>query len=474
MTIRFRNTLGGDLEDFTPLDSSRVSIYLCGPTVYDVPHVGHARPEIVFDVLRRHLRWRGYEVLFVRNITDVDDKIIARANELGVDAALIAERYTRAYEDAMRSLGVEPPDIAPRATGHIIEMQELISRLIDGGYAYPGEGSVYFAVEKYAGYGKLSGRGLDEIANRERVEPAPGKHHPLDFALWKAAKPAGQSSAGSQGVGGAHPPRRGEPAWLSPWGPGRPGWHIECSVMSTRYLGQPFDIHGGGADLIFPHHENEIAQSEAAEGRPFARFWLHNGHLNIRGEKMSKSLKNYLRIEELLEDYPPQVLRLFFSAAHYRSQMDYNPEALDEAKAVWERFRGFLRVTPQGDVDDAAVDRRMEAFGEAMDDDLNTPVALAALHELVRDGHSAVERGEYDTATEVRAAVLRGLEVLGCPPSADQRAELIGPLVGLLIAEREEARRSKDFDRADAIRSRLEQIGVRLEDSPEGPRWFIA
>ncbi len=455
MTIRFTNTLGGQLEEFTPLDPSRVNIYLCGPTVYDVPHVGHARPEIVFDILRRHLRWRGYEVLFVRNITDVDDKIIAKANELGVDAALVAEGYTRAYDDAMRSLGVEPPDIAPRATGHIIEMQELISRLIDGGCAYPGEGSVYFSVEKFDGYGKLSGRGLDEIANRERVEPAPGKHHPLDFALWKAAKP-------------------GEPAWPSPWGPGRPGWHIECSVMSTRYLGQPFDIHGGGADLIFPHHENEIAQSEAAEGRPFARFWLHNGHLNIRGEKMSKSLKNYLRIEELLEDYPPQILRLFFCSAHYRSQMDYNPEALDEAKAIWERFRAFLRVAPQGEVDDASINGRLEAFGRAMDDDLNTPVALAALHELVKDGHSAIERGEQETAVEVRAAVVKALEVLGCAASADERTDLIGPLVEVLIAEREEARRNKEFDKADEIRKRLDEIGIRLEDSPEGPRWFIA
>jgi len=455
MTIRFTNTLGGRKEDFEPLDPPRVNVYLCGPTVYDVPHVGHARPEIVFDVLRRHLRWRGYDVLFVRNITDVDDKIINKANELGVDAALVAERYTRAYDDAMRALGVAPPDIAPRATGHIIEMQELISRLVEAGYAYPGEGSVYFAVEKFAGYGKLSGRGLDELSNRERVEPAPGKHHPLDFALWKAAKP-------------------GEPAWPSPWGPGRPGWHIECSVMSTCYLGQPFDIHGGGADLIFPHHENEIAQSEAAEGKSFAKFWLHNGHLKIRGEKMSKSLKNYLRVEELLEDYPPQVLRLFFCSAHYRSQMDYVPEALEEAKAVWDRFRGYLRVAPEADVDADAVTRRLETFGAAMDDDLNTPEALAALHELVRDGHSAAERSEDQTAAELRAAVVTALDILGCAPGAAERTDLIDPLVELLIAERENARRNKEFDRADAIRARLEEIGIRLEDSAEGPRWFIA
>ncbi len=455
MTIRFTNTLGGVKEDFTPLDPSRVTIYLCGPTVYDVPHVGHARSAVVFDILRRHLRWRGYEVLFVRNITDVDDKIINKANELGVDAALVAERYTRAYDDAMRSLNVLPPDIAPRATGHIIEMIELIARLVESGNAYPGEGSVYFAVEKFAEYGKLSGRGLDVLANRERVEPAPGKHHPLDFALWKAAKP-------------------GEPSWPSPWGPGRPGWHIECSVMSSRYLGQPFDIHGGGDDLIFPHHENEIAQSEAGTGLvPFARYWLHNGQLKIRGEDMSKSLKNYVEIHEVLEDYSPQILRMFFCAANYRSQIDYTVGALDEAKAVWERFRGFLRVAPEAAVDDDLVSSRLEAFGSAMDDDLTTPEAIAALHEIVRDGHSAIERGEASTAAEVRAALVTALGVLGCPPEGRAGDEVVGPLVELLLAQREEARKEKSFDRADAIRKRLEEIGVRVEDSAEGPRWFI-
>ena len=454
MTIRFTNTLGGEKVDFEPFDPSRVTIYVCGPTVYDVPHVGHARPEIVFDTLRRHLIWRGYDVLFVRNITDVDDKIINRANELGVDPMLVAERYTRAYDDAMRALGILPPDVAPRATGHIIEMQELIGRLVDGGYAYPGEGSVYFAVEKFDGYGKLSGRGLDELANRERVEPAPGKHHPLDFALWKAAKP-------------------GEPAWPSPWGPGRPGWHIECSVMASRYLGQPFDIHAGGADLVFPHHENEIAQSQALDGTTFARYWLHNGHLKIRGEKMSKSLKNYIRIDEVLQDYPRQALRLFFCSAHYRSQMDYVPEALEEARTVWDRFRGYLRVVPEGEVPADVVGARLEAFGDAMDDDLNTPEALAALHELVRDGHSAAERGETQVATEVRAALATALDVLGCTPAPGVGTDIVGPLVEMLLAEREHARANKDFEHADEIRRRLTDIGVRIEDSPSGPRWFV-
>jgi len=455
VTISFTNTLGGGKQPFEPLDPPRVTIYVCGPTVYDVPHVGHARSACVFDVLRRHLMWRGYDVFFVRNITDVDDKIINRANELGVDSAVVAERYTRVYQDAMRRLNVLPPDVEPRASAHIPEMLELIAKLESDGYAYAGEGSVYYAVEKFDGYGKLSGRGLDELANRERVEAAAGKLHPLDFALWKGAKP-------------------GEPKWSSPWGPGRPGWHIECSAMSARYLGQPFDIHGGGADLIFPHHENEIAQSEAAHGVDFARVWLHNGHVKIRGEKMSKSLRNYVNIDEVLEDYSAEVMRLFFAGAQYRSQMDYGPDGLDEAKAVWERFRSFLRVAPVADVSDDDVAASLEAFGAAMDDDLNTPGALAALHDLVRRGNSALERGEIEIASGVRAAVAKGLELLGCRTDADARTDLVGPLVELLLEQRQAARAAKDFARADEIRARLTEIGVVVEDSADGARWFLA
>ena len=457
MTISFTNTLGGDKQAFEALDPPHVRIYVCGPTVYDVPHVGHARAAVVFDVLRRHLQWRGYDVFFVRNLTDVDDKIIKRANEDGIDAMVVAERYARIYQDAMRRLNVLEPDLEPRASAHIPEMLELIAQLEEQGFAYAGEGSVYFAVEKFEGYGKLSGRGLDELANRERVEAAPGKLHPLDFALWKGAKP-------------------GEPSWSSPWGPGRPGWHIECSAMSERYLGRSFDIHGGGADLIFPHHENEIAQSEAAHGVGFARYWLHNGHVNIRGEKMSKSLRNYVVIDEVLADYPPEVLRIFFAGAHYRSQIDYGPDLLEQAKAVWDGFRSFLRVSavPDG-VDDDAVATRLEAFGAAMDDDLNTPGALAALHDLVRQGHSALERGEHAIASEVRAAVAAGLEILGCRAEAGGGGtDVVGPLVELLLEQRQAARAAKDFARADEIRTKLAEIGVQVEDSSDGPRWFLA
>ncbi len=448
MTIRFTNTLGGAKADFVPIAPPKVGIYVCGPTVYDETHVGHARPAIVFDVLRRHLTWRGYDVLFVRNITDVDDKIINKSNELGVDSAVVAERFARRYDDAMRALGVLPPDVAPRASGHITEMIDLIASLIDGGHAYPGEGSVYYSVESFEGYGKLSGRGLDELANRERVEAAPGKRHGLDFALWKAAKP-------------------GEPWWPSPWGPGRPGWHIECSAMSVRYLGQPFDIHGGGADLIFPHHENEIAQSEAGVGKAFADIWLHNGHVNIGGEKMSKSLRNFVLVEDAVGEYGANVLRLFFCGAHYRSQMDYGADGLNEARAIWERFRAFLRVAPAGG---EANDELLHDFGAAMDDDLNTPAALAALHALVAAGN----RGEIDPA-QARAAVVAGLGVLGVDTSTEEgAADIVGPLVELLLEQREDARKAKDFARADAIRDKLTDVGVQIEDSADGPRWYRA
>ncbi len=455
MGLRFTNTLGGKEQEFEPLESGVAKIYVCGPTVYDIPHVGHARAAIVFDVLRRHLMWRGYEVLFVRNITDVDDKLINKANELGTSTAIVAERFARVYEDAMRSLNVLAPDVAPRASGHIPEMIDLIQRLVDGGHAYPGEGSVYFSVESFEGYGKLSGRGLDELANRERVEAAPGKRHPLDFALWKAAKP-------------------GEPSWPSPWGPGRPGWHIECSAMSAKYLGQPFDIHGGGADLIFPHHENEIAQSEAAFETDFARYWLHNGHVKIRGEKMSKSLKNYVNVQEVLEDYSPNVLRFFFCQAHYRSQIDYGPEALNEAKVVWDRFAAFLRASRTTTSDGSGAPEKLEGFGAALDDDLNTPQALTELHEIVSRGNRALESGDLAAAGAEREALVEGLGVLGLSADTNEVArDVVGPLVELLLEQRERARTDKDFARSDEIRDRLAEIGVRIEDSASGPRWFL-
>jgi cysteinyl-tRNA synthetase len=454
MAIFLTNTLGGAKSEFVPADPARVSVYVCGPTVYDSTHVGHARAAVAFDVLRRHLMWRGMKVLYVRNITDVDDKIIDRARELGEDPAVLAERYTREYEEAMTALGVLPPDVAPRASGHVTEMIELIARLIDEGYAYPAAGSVYFAVEKFDGYGKLSGRSLDDLRAGTRVEPAAEKHHPLDFALWKALKP-------------------GEPSWSSPWGRGRPGWHIECSAMAARYLGPSFDIHGGGSDLMFPHHENEIAQSEAALGvAPFARWWLHNGHVQIGGESMSKSLKNYIAVRSALEDYAPQVLRMFLLSAHYRSPVSYAKESLDEARSVWARFESFLRAAPTGGADGSP--SMLEEFGAAMDDDLNTPRALAALHSLIDSGNRALESGDAAFAAGVRAAVCDALGVLGIEPSAAGRAgsRALAEAVELLIELRAKARQDRDFETADRIRSRLEQAGVKLEDTAQGTRWF--
>jgi cysteinyl-tRNA synthetase len=455
MAITFTNTLGGRASAFEPSRPPRVGIYVCGPTVYDVPHIGHARAAVVFDVLRRFLTWRGYDVLYVQNITDVDDKIINRANADGIDTALVAERFTRAYQDAMRSLNVLPPDIVPRASGHITEMVGLIDDLVRKDAAYPVDGSVYFSIERFDGYGKLSGNSLEKLRAGERVEPEAGVRSPFDFALWKAAKP-------------------GEPWWPSPWGPGRPGWHIECSAMARRYLGDSFDIHGGGADLVFPHHENEIAQSEAATGvEPFARWWLHNGHVQISGEKMSKSLRNYVVVDEVLADYPAQALRLFILSAHYRSPIAYGPEALDEAKAVWTRFQSFLRVAAPGGTSDAS---RLHVFGEAMDDDLNTPRAIAALHELVTEGHRLAESGDAAGAASVRSAVVEGLDVLGCAAreGASTAEASVGPLVEFLLELRAEARAARDFARADAIRDRLAEAGIKVEDSPQGARWYVA
>jgi cysteinyl-tRNA synthetase len=354
----------------------------------------------------------------------------------------------------MRRLNVLPADVAPRAAAHIPEMVQMIEGLIEAGFAYAAEGSVYYAVEKFAGYGKLSGNSVDALRAGDRVIPEPGTQSPLDFALWKAAKP-------------------GEPAWRSPWGPGRPGWHIECSAMATRYLGPTIDIHGGGSDLIFPHHENEIAQSEAAcSCGPFASLWLHNGHVQMDGEKMSKSLRNYVLVTEMLADYEPQVLRLFILAAHYRSPISYAVSALDEARAQWDRFAAFLRAAPAGGT---AAGHELDAFGEAMDDDLATPRAIAALHGIVAAGHKAIESGDTKLAASLRAALVEGLGILGIEEaSAGGGTDALGPLVEYLLELRSDARAAKDFERADAIRARLESAGVVVEDTPQGARWHLS
>ena len=461
--MRLYNTLTRSVQGFDTRDEGRVGVYVCGPTVQDVPHFGHARAAVVPDVLRRWLLYRGYEVLFVRNITDVDDKIIDRAKQEGRLPAAVAEQYSRIYEQLMTRLGVMPPDVVPRATGHIIEMIGLIERLVEVGAAYEAGGDVFFSVRKFDTYGHLSGRNIDELRAGARIEPTERKRDPLDFVLWKAAKP-------------------GEPAWASPWGRGRPGWHIECSAMAAKYLGAAFDIHCGGLDLVFPHHENEIAQSEAASGRRFARYWVHNGMVTLADEKMSKSVGNVIGLAEALDRYGPNVLRLNLLSAHYRSPVDFSEARLAEAGAGFDRWSAFVRTTaglPDVDVEAAGktdvVAQAVTRFEQAMDDDLATPAAQAAIFDLVSEGNRALERDDRDVAAAVRSGVLELTGVLGY--AFEQRGggdSLVAPLVEELLQLRREARDRKDFATADGIRARLTEIGVVVEDSADGTRWHLS
>jgi cysteinyl-tRNA synthetase len=459
--MRLYNTLTRSVDEVVPRDAGRFGMYVCGPTVQAPPHFGHARAALVPDVLRRFLEWTGIEVLHVRNVTDVEDKIITRAVEEGRHAMAVAEEYGRIYDEQMSLLGVLPPHIAPRATGHILEMIELIRQLIDGGHAYESGGDVFFAVRTFPGYGKLSGRRVDELVAGARVETDERKRDPLDFALWKTAKPA-------------------EPSWPSPWGDGRPGWHIECSAMAAKYLGVGFDLHTGGIDLVFPHHENEIAQSEAATGQPFARAWLHNGLLNIDGEKMSKSVGNVLSLAEALERHGGDVLRFFYLAAHYRSPVELSEERLAEAAAAVDRWRAFLRSTAgiaEEPADRGEAQAARSAFRAALEDDLSTPQAHAALFELVSAGHHRLAQRDLAGAAAARDALDELTGVLGYDlgdAGGGSGTAVVAPLVEALLELRAEARARKDFGAADAIRDRLSAAGVAVEDGPDGARWHLA
>jgi cysteinyl-tRNA synthetase len=473
MGLVVHNTLTRRKEPFAPLNEGRVGMYVCGPTVYDHPHLGHARAAVAFDVIRRAMEFLGYRVTYVRNVTDVDDKIIARALEEGRSPWEVAEEYTRSYDDQMEALGVRPPNIAPRATAHIFDMIRMIEELLQKGSAYVVDGDVYYSVESFPSYGRLSNRTLDDVRAGERVEPDPRKRNPLDFALWKAAKP-------------------GEPSWPSPWGEGRPGWHIECSAMSMKYLGATFDVHGGGQDLIFPHHENEIAQSEAATREPFARVWLHNGFVTIDHEKMAKSAKNFVTVQDVLAEYPAPAVRTLLAAAQYRSPIDFSPQALDGGRAAWERLATFSRNATDvlGETrtapDPAAAEAWRAKFTAAIEDDFNTPEALAVLFDLVSTANPLIERAERGDAAaagelssladafESLAAVL-GLSPTRDWPVAARGAGALGPLVEFLLELRREAREAKDFSKADAIRDRLIAAGVTVEDRPDGgARWRLA
>ncbi|OGO50276.1 MAG: cysteine--tRNA ligase [Chloroflexi bacterium RBG_16_68_14] len=460
MPLKLRNTLSGQYEEFVPIGDV-VKLYVCGVTPWEVSHVGHAMSYIVFDVLRRYLEYRGYRVRHVQNFTDIEDKIIARAERLGIDIGQLTEEMIERYHQEMRALNILPAHVYPRATEETPTMIEMIQALIEKGYAYQANGDVYYRVTRKEDYGKLSHRPLDAMVAGARVEPGEQKENPVDFALWKAAKP-------------------GEPSWESPWGPGRPGWHIECSAMSLRYLGEQIDIHGGGEDLIFPHHENEIAQTEAyTEKPPFVRYWLHNAWVKAGEEKMSKSLGNFVPISEALERWPVDAIRLWVLISPYRTPLSYSEEALAAAQRGAERLRLAARASPdpsaslraggagEGEAVDAAPYRQQ--FIEAMDDDLNTAKALAALFDLAHEIHRA--RDETRPIGEAQTVLLELADVLGltlAEPEADMSA---APFIELLIAIRDELRQAKQFELADRVRSGLAELGIALEDTPQGTEW---
>ena len=469
MTLHLYDTATRSERAFTPLIDGKVGIYLCGATVQGSPHVGHMRSAVAFDVLQRWLERRGNSVTLVRNVTDIDDKILAKATENGEQWWARALKYEREFSNAYSALGVKCPDAEPRATGHIQQMVKLISRIIDNGHAYEHDGSVYFDVRSYPGYGSLTNQALDDLT------PAPDsgaehKRDPRDFALWKARKPAEPATA----------------SWDSPWGPGRPAWHIECSAMAKRYLGDEFDIHGGGLDLRFPHHENEQAQSHAA-GDPFARLWMHSAWVTQSGAKMSKSLGNGLLVSEVLDQHPPAALRLALAGVHYRSMLEYTDSTLDDASATWARLSGFVaRASDRVGAVTAEQVRAAalpEPFVTAMDDDLAVPRAFAHIHETVRAGNAALTAGDAAAAGAALLAVRAMLDVLGLDPESDQwrgDSSASGALVALDslvradIDARSEARAAKDWAAADAIRDRLAAAGIVIEDSADGARWSLA
>ncbi len=491
------NTLSRTKERFSPLEGTEVRMYVCGPTVYDISHVGHARKEVVFDVIARYFKFCGFRLRYVRNITDIDDKIILRAQKEGVVWEEIARRYEDAFHDDMDALGILKPDYEPRATETIAEMQALIQSLLDKGFAYVSEGSVYFSVADWADYGKLSHRRLEEMLAGARVEVDVSKKNPMDFVLWKAVKP-------------------GEPSWPSPWGDGRPGWHIECSAMSKKFLGETFDIHGGGVDLVFPHHENEIVQSEAANGKPFCTYWIHNGLLTVRKEKMSKSLGNYVTIQEILKIGHPETIRMFFLSSHYRSPVDFSEEAMAQTKKNLDYFYNtLLRIEeicgdhgPEKDSDsekgpgenssagmppeDEARLKDLKAnFRKDMDDDFNTAEALGKMFRATSILNRWLDQNDAAARTEAGRGALQNFrrqlkeigQVLGIflvPPlqwfrqsskSEGAGTEPSEAAIEEKIRQRDEAREQKDWAMADQVRDELTSMGIILEDTPQGTRW---
>jgi len=468
--LKVFNTLTRRKEEFVSMDGKRVRMYVCGPTVYDYIHIGNARSFVAFDVIRRYLEYKGYEVIYVSNLTDVDDKTIKRSEEMEVSLQQLGEKFGEAYFEDIVKLNIKKPDVNPRATQHISEIVDLIQTLIDKGYAYVVDGDVYYDVSKFGDYGLLSGNRAEALEAGARIEVDPRKRNPADFALWKKQKSR-------------------EPAWSSPWGLGRPGWHVECSAMSMKYLGETLDIHAGGKDLIFPHHENEIAQSEATTGRPFVKYWLHNEWLTVNGEKMSKSLGNFVTAHDAVEKYGPQVVRFFLASVHYRSPIDFNDQSLGQAKRNLERLLNAMEsfealdVRGQKQVDNEALlqeaKEAKQRFEEAMDDDFNTPLAISALFNLTKTINVYVEtHGTIEARVKEEVlGILKGLveNVLGIKLEREktEREELTDNLLNLILDLRERMREKGDWKTADEVRNRLQTLGFFIEDTPEGTKWKI-
>ena len=469
MPVVLYNTLTKSMEELKPLREGEIRIYMCGPTVYDYIHIGNARSFVAFDIIRRYLEYKGFKVKFLSNITDVDDKTIRRAKEMNLSLQQLGELFTNAYFEDIDKLGIKRADFNPRATQHIEEMIELIEKLIEKGYAYVVDGDVFYDVSKFEDYGKLSGNKAEALMMGARIEINPKKRNPADFALWKSRKP-------------------GEPYWHSPWGPGRPGWHIECSAMSMKYLGETFDIHAGGKDLIFPHHENEIAQSEAVTGKPLAKYWLHNEWLTINGKKMSKSLGNFITVREAIEKYGAQTLRLFLASAHYRSPIDFNERTITQARRNLERIRTSVRLFESLDESEVKLEGEDDLlkgvkelklkFEEAMDEDFNTPKAFAAIFDFLAllnrysTTNSEVSKDTKNEVLKVLRSILEG--VLGIKLTVEAREEERAvELLKVIIDLRNKFREMKDYATSDYIRDRLKEIGFILEDTKKGTRWRV-
>ena len=477
MSLRVFNTLNRKKEIFKPLEPGKVRMYVCGPTVYDSCHIGHARSVVVFDVIARYLKAIGYKVIYVRNFTDVDDKIINKANQLGIDSKAVAERFIKEFYEDMDALNVERATIEPKATDHITQIIQFIEKLIEGGFAYRVEGDVYYSVEKFKGYGKLSGRKLDEMEAGARIDINERKNNPFDFVLWKSAKP-------------------GEPYWESPWGMGRPGWHIECSVMSSEYLGVTFDIHGGGKDLCFPHHENEIAQSESISGKPFVKYWIHNGFVNINQEKMSKSLGNFLMIKDVLKTYHPEVVRLFLLSNHYRSPIDFTEKAMDEARRGLDKIYGLLLRVDKTMVLESNQDIEpgdcWQQFCEAMDDDFNSARGIGIIFDTVRTINRLLDQHENIGSDPINHTIQCGLadlrrsgNILGIllekpavyfdkkQTQVLEQKSVDPAMISKMVEERNASRKAKNWKKADQIRNQLADMDIILEDRAEGTVWKI-